>query len=240
MAINSRYFPKWLAYFATGHEFSIYLTSESHKFGAMQESQTPLVTKLLLLGIGLASAALIAVQFLWNPPALTLEGNALPGGDFSLQSADGPVALSDFRGQLVALYFGYTQCPDICPTALAYLTQGIEQLPEPAQAAIQVLFVSVDPERDSLAHLKTYAGFFNPRFIGLTGSPEQIQRVAGQYGAAYRKVASDSKLGYSIDHTAALYLIDPAGKLQTQIAHGTTPQEIAAILQQWLPANLKP
>lgn len=206
----------------------------------MQETNPSPISRPLLLGIGLLCAMLIAVQFFWDPPSLTFDGGGPQGGEFTLQSVDGPVALSDFRGRLVMLYFGYTLCPDICPTALAYLAQALEQLSEQERSAIQLLFVSVDPERDSLAHLKTYVGFFNSGFIGLTDSPERISQVAARYGAGYRKVESDSKLGYIVDHTADLYLIDREGRLQTRIAHGTAPAEIAATLRQWLPSNSKP
>jgi protein SCO1/2 len=204
----------------------------------MPTTASTTATRLLLLAIGLTSATLLLVLLAWEPtPDLA---DTPRGGDFTLNSADGPVSLRDFRGKLVVLYFGYTRCPDICPTSLAYLVQGLSQLSAPEQQRVQVLFVSVDPQRDTLAHLKTYSQYFHPNFLGLTDSPERIKRVADQYGAGYRIVNSDSKLGYLVDHSADLYLIDRTGTLQGRIAHGTPPGEIAVALRTWLPEPANP
>jgi protein SCO1/2 len=206
----------------------------------MNASASVTQTRLLLIGIGLAAAVLLAVALWWKPAAPPPVELSPRGGDFRLQSADGPVGLADFRGKLVLVYFGYTRCPDICPTSLAYLTQALGSLPPAAKAAVQVLFVSVDPERDNLEHLRTYAHYFDPAYIGLTDTPERIKAVAEQYGVGYRKVEGDSALGYSVDHSADIYLIDPAGTLQTRIAHGTPPGEILRLMQPWLPSPSKP
>jgi len=151
----------------------------------------------LLLGLTAVLLVLLGWRVvLWQPgrnrptdPALPVLARPPAGGDFTLQSWRGSVRLADFRGQVVLLYFGYTWCPDVCPTNLGAIAQALQRLPPPVRARVQVLFVSVDPERDSVQRLKTYTAFFHPQMLGLTGTPPQLARVAQLYGAAYRKVA---------------------------------------------------
>lgn len=134
------------------------------------------------------------------------------GGDFTLQSEQGPVSLPDFRGQVVILYFGYTQCPDICPVSLSVVGQAIRQLPLPQQKSVHGIFISVDPDRDTLKYLKTYTSFFSEHITGVSGSKYEIDKIVQQYGAFYRFVElKDSAMGYSVDHSALLYLIDKEG-----------------------------
>ncbi len=178
----------------------------------------------------------------WNPAPdgkgrrNTLDiAEAPTGGDFVLRSADGPVALRDLRGKVVVLYFGYTWCPDICPTSLGYLSAALEQLTADELARVQPIFISVDPERDTPKRLKEYAAYFHPAIIGLTGTPEELAEVARRYGAAYRKTQEkDSAMGYVIDHSADLYLIDEKGRLAKTLPHGTPPDKIAAALKALL------
>ncbi len=203
----------------------------------MNAASTPPQTRILLVAIGLVVALLLAL-LLWQPKATQPDSGAPPGGPFTLESAAGPVSLKDHRGKLVVLYFGYTQCPDICPTSLAFLTQAVDGLSPEEQARLQVMFISVDPERDSLQHLQTYSRFFHPSYIGLSADSQRVRQIANQYGVGYRRVESDSQMGYTIDHTADLYLIDAQGSLQTRIPHGTEPAQILKTLRQWLPAAL--
>lgn len=175
----------------------------------------------------------------WQPqqdtPHQALPLSAAPqGGDFSLQSAAGPVSLKDFRGRWVFLYFGYTLCPDICPTNLSFIAEAFNQLKAEELQRVQGIFVSVDPERDTPDSLKRYVEYFHPDFIGLTASPEIIAEVAARYGAAYQKVVGTSALNYSVDHSAYTYVIDPAGKLRGQLEHATPPQEILRRLRELL------
>ncbi len=124
------------------------------------------------------------------------------------------VCLSDFKGKVVLMFFGYTHCPDVCPAALQVLAKTMELIPEDKRDKVQVIFISVDPERDTPEKSQKYAEFFYPTFIGVTGSPEEIQKVAKDYMAFYKKVESDSATGYLVDHTAYIYLIDPKGTLK--------------------------
>lgn len=139
-----------------------------------------------------------------------------PAYNFSLTDQDGkPVRLQDFQGNAVLLCFGFTRCPNICPTTLGNLAAVYRKLPPAAQEHLKVVFISVD-ERDTPASLKEYVPFFNERFVGVTGSPADIGTTARAYGAFFRKadaVGSD-KSDYMIDHSTYTYLIDPQGNLR--------------------------
>jgi len=162
-------------------------------------------------------------------------GDTRLGGDFTLTSAQGPVSLSDFRGKVSVLYIGYASCPDVCPTALAVLTQSLKQLDAEEREQVQGIFISVDPERDTPEKLAEYAAFFSPRIIGVTGSQDQIDQVVRQYGAFYRKVEmKDSAMGYAVDHSSRLYLIDREGRLVQTLLHNSSPQELTQGLQTLL------
>ncbi len=150
-----------------------------------------------------------------------------PSYDFTLQSASGPVNLSDFRGKVVVLYFGYTFCPDVCPTTMTELAKTMKLLGSKADN-VQVVMVSVDPERDTPDKLEEYVRGFDPAFIGLTGTPDQIAEVTARYGVYYaRHEGSD---GYLIDHTATVMVVDTEGRLKLLESFGTTPEDMAADL----------
>jgi protein SCO1/2 len=136
--------------------------------------------------------------------------------DFTLTDQNGkPFRLDSLRGKLVLMVFGFTHCPNICPTTLADLASVYRKLPPTAQRRLQVLFVSVDPERDTPRVLKDYVPFFDEHFIGLTGSPEQIAKTAKAYGAVYEHSYQSSQVAanyYTINHSTYLYVISPAGE----------------------------
>lgn len=159
------------------------------------------------------------------------------GGDFALDGPRGAFALASLRGKLVVLMFGYTYCPDICPTALSVIAQGLEKLTPAELAKVQVLFVSVDPERDSVARLAEYTTFFHPSIIGLTGRPAQLAEVAGRYGAAFVRQDNVSAGGYVVDHTALTYLIDRDGHLVANLPHALPPEQLATEIRKHLPNN---
>jgi len=145
------------------------------------------------------------------------------------------VSLSDFRGKLVLLYFGYTSCPDICPTSLTSMKFAFNELEDDQLAQIQPIFYSVDPERDSLEQLKVYSQFFSPLILGMTGSRQQIDSAIKQYGAYYRMVEQpDSAMGYTVDHSSKIYLIDQQGEFLGTVSHNNPNQlveRIRSILQ---------
>ncbi len=158
----------------------------------------------------------------------------LPGGEFELQSLQGPVKLSDFRGKLVLIYFGYTHCPDICPTALALTTGALKQLNPQDLAQVQTLFISVDPKRDTPERMAEYAGFFHPSIIGLTGSEAQINDVARRFGAYYSIADGASADSYEVDHSSQTVVVDRDGQVQMAIRHGTPSPEVLEVIRQYL------
>lgn len=178
---------------------------------------------------------LLAQQYLKQQGSGLIPG---AGGDFTLQSHAGAVSLSDFKGQVVAIYFGYMSCPDICPTSLWNLSSALKQL-DPEQAAqVQGIFVSLDPERDSPHALSLFVKGFYDSFIGLTDSKEKLEQVARQYSVIYQKVPlPDSAMGYVLDHSSVIYLIDRSGILQYYVAHNTAPEDIKRDLLKLLKAG---
>lgn len=147
--------------------------------------------------------------------------------DFSLSDHNGtPRKLADFRGKVVAMFFGYTHCPDVCPTTMADMARGLKLLGDKANN-VQVLFVTLDPERDTPEVLKKYVPSFYPDFLGLRGDEAQINQVTQDFKVYFLKQASNSKAGYTIDHTAGVYVFDKTGKLRLIMKNGQSPQDIA-------------
>jgi len=196
--------------------------------------------KLLVGIISVLVMVLLWFVFVWQPTTQHSDATSFvapppKGGNFTLQSYRGAVSLSDYHGKVVVLYFGYTWCPDVCPTSLGLLTAAWDGLTEKELQQMQGLFVSVDPDRDSVERLKDYAEYFHSNLLGITGSKENLAKVAKLYGSAYRKVEqADSQMGYAMDHSADLYLIDKNGQLSGSIPHGTPPQKILASLRKLL------
>jgi protein SCO1/2 len=160
--------------------------------------------------------------------------DAPTGGDFVLQSKQGEFSLEDYRDKLVLIYFGYTFCPDICPTNLSHLTQALNELNEAELSRIQPVFISVDPARDSLEHLENYVKYFHERLIGITGDELTIAAIAKQYGAAYRKVTGESEGGYLIDHSSFTYLVDRQGQLRHSFPHASDPMLMVNTIRNYL------
>ncbi|MBS1229998.1 MAG: electron transport protein SCO1/SenC [Proteobacteria bacterium] len=200
----------------------------------------------ILLCVGLA-ALLAWLSFAWQPPTgvATLHNSAQrsetpTGGDFTLYSADGPVALADYRGKVVLLYFGYTFCPDVCPTSLSVIAQALSMLTAGELERVSSFLISVDPERDTMAVLKAYAPFFHPNIVGISGSAYQVAQVARQYGARYMKQKPDSDGRYAVDHSSYTYVIGADGKLAASLPYASPPQHIVDAIRAQLgaaPAN---
>ncbi len=149
------------------------------------------------------------------------------GRDFALVDHRGqPRQLADFRGRAVVLSFGYTRCPDICPTTLAALAETMKLLGADADR-VAVLFVTIDPERDTAEHLATFVPWFDARFLGLWGDKESIAATAREFHVFYQKQETDSAAGYAMDHTAGSYVFDPQGRLRLFERHGEPPVSIA-------------
>ena len=148
--------------------------------------------------------------------------------DFTLTAHTGkPVRLSDFQGKLVLLYFGYTYCPGICPTTLAEVAQALQTLGPQEAEKIQLLMISVDPARDTPHRLAEYLTYFNPTFLGLTGTPDEIATVAASYGIYYRKYEEAATNSYMVDHTSMVIVVDEKGIVRLLFPFGTPAQAMA-------------
>jgi protein SCO1/2 len=194
---------------------------------------------LPLISLALIAALLLWSLLFWNPQRTPAPASGVAsGGDFTLQSASGPLSLSALRGKVVLLYFGYTSCPDICPTSLTLMSIALSQLSAEELAQVQGLFISVDPQRDTPQRLADYSRHFHPNISGITGSEAQLAAVAQRYGARYQRAAGEGEsataLGYSVDHTSATYIIDQQGALTTTLPHGATPGTILQALRRLL------
>lgn len=152
------------------------------------------------------------------------------GGPFTLLDGNGEtVTEANFKGQYMLVYFGYTYCPDVCPTALQVMAQALDQLPAETSAKITPIFISVDPERDTPEHVGQYVTHFYPTLVGLTGSPEQVKAAAAAYRIYYAKVEEKGADpdAYLMDHSAITYLMGPDGAFLSHFGHDTTPEQMA-------------
>jgi protein SCO1/2 len=162
-------------------------------------------------------------------------GYADLGGDFTLMSDQGPVSLEDLRGKVVPIYFGFTHCPDVCITSLSAIGAALKQLSDEERAQIQPLFITVDPERDDPERVGEYARYFYPGMIGLSGSLEDINRVAKAHFVIFEKVPlEDSDMGYTMDHSSIVYVVGRNGVIQSLVHHGESPANIAQALRDAL------
>ena len=141
--------------------------------------------------------------------------------------------MADYRGKAVALFFGYTQCPDVCPTTLAALA-GAMKLLGPDADRVQVLFVTVDPERDTPDLLAKYVPAFDPRFVGLRGDAAATERTAREFNVIYQKVPGSAPDRYTMDHSAGTYLFDPQGRLRVYEGNAASPEVFAHDLRALL------
>ncbi|MDQ9169024.1 SCO family protein [Oxalobacteraceae bacterium R-40] len=148
------------------------------------------------------------------------------GNDFALKDHTGKVRrLADFKGKAVIVFFGFTHCPDVCPTTLAELATVMQEL-GPLAEKVQVLFITVDPERDTPELLAKYVPAFDPRFLGLVGSPAETEQVAKEFKAFYQKVPGKTAGSYTVDHTAGSYIFDPQGRIRLFARHGQGSESI--------------
>ena len=176
-------------------------------------------------------------------PAAAQSAHELLVGDTSninprylLQDTNGrSVTNEDFRGRFQLIAFGYTYCPDICPTTLVEMAAILKQLGDQADR-LQPIFVTVDPERDSAKVLKTYTEFFDPRILGLTGSPALVRRAADNFKIRYAKVREPGAENYAVDHSAGMILLGPDGAFIKKFAFATPVDEISAQLRKILGA----
>ncbi len=154
--------------------------------------------------------------------------------DFALTDHTGHKrTLADYRGKLVAVFFGFTHCPDVCPTTLADMAQVKKQLGRDGDR-LQVVFITVDPERDTQSVLARYVPSFDPSFVGLYGSADQTAATAKEFKVFYQKTAGKTATSYSVDHTAGTYVIDTEGRIRLLVRHGEKVEPIVADLKRLL------
>lgn len=188
-------------------------------------------TLVLLIAAGLGSYAYMNRE-LHRPQGF---GTALVGGPFSLVNQDGKrVTEKDFLGKYMLVFFGYTFCPDVCPTELQVMTAALDQM-GPQADRIQPVFVSIDPARDTPDVLKAYVGNFGPRLVGLTGTPEEVANIAKAYRVYYAKAGnSNSTTDYLMDHSSIIYLMGPDGSFVKHMPYTTDAGKLATDLKETL------
>ncbi|MCG7901264.1 MAG: SCO family protein [Candidatus Thiodiazotropha weberae] len=176
---------------------------------------------LFILVLSISVSSIQSAESLPLDRVLDLRGEQL-GGDFTLQSSQGEFSLEQLRGKVVVLFFGYTKCPDVCPSSLALLSQALNELSEEELQQVHGVFISVDPKRDTFQALDDYLSYFHPNLIGVTGSESEVAKVAKLYGAQYVEVKLEaSAFAYAVDHSATTYLISPEGELRFLLPHQT-------------------
>ncbi len=191
--------------------------------------------RLVIYGSALVLALAVVLGVGWylsHHGQLSAGGEALIGGPFTLVDQHGEkVTDQDFAGRFMLVYFGYTYCPDVCPLSLSNMVQGIGLL-EPEQAdKVVPIFITVDPERDTVAQMAEYAPLFDPGLVALTGSAEQIKQAAKAYRVYYSKVENGSSSDYLMDHSAFIYLMGPDGRYRRHFGHDASPEDIAKAIR---------
>jgi protein SCO1/2 len=200
--------------------------------GVKRLPKAKVIVPLLLLALAAIAAA--GFQLFPRQPAIPAYLQQM-GGDFALTASKGTVHLSDYRGKVVLVYFGYTHCPDVCPMALGTIAAAMHELDSEHGKEIRGIFVSVDPRRDTPEKLQQYAAFFDPRIIGATGTPEQLKKIAAKWRVDFKVPDMPADANYEVEHTPFIYLVTPDGQIAALFDEKTDPKEIAAAARQWLP-----
>lgn len=201
----------------------------------------PWIRRIVIAELALIVLVLIVTGwFYWQSRAARTAFNGMlldPPQDVPavrLQGSDGQAhALTDFRGKVTIVFFGYTHCPDVCPMTASTVTRARELLGNQADRT-QFVFVSVDPERDTPERLASYLAKYDSSYIGLTGDEQAIQELATAFGVHYAKVQSTSALGYLVEHTASTFVLDREGRLRAVLPFGLTPEQMASDLRTLL------
>ena len=182
----------------------------------------------------LSAYVLVTIFQFDDKPQTRTTGKALVGGPFTLVDGDGRTrTAAEFKGRPLLIYFGYTYCPDVCPTELQTMSEALDLLGD-AGKAIHPLFITVDPARDTPAVMKDYVGNFHPTLIGLTGTAEQVETAAKAYRVYYRRAEDGSADDYLMDHSSIVFLMDDKGEYLTHFGRGTTPEAMAAGIRELL------
>ena len=186
---------------------------------------------LSVLAVAGLLAAFVGFFAISDQPRMIVSGTPQVGGPFTLTAHTGERMTDEaFRGDYMLVVFGFTHCADVCPAELQVMTAALDAL-GPEAERIQPLFITIDPERDTPARLAEYMGYFHPRLIGLTGTPEEIASVAKAYRVWYEKVDEEGSADYMMDHTSITYLMGPDGKFIQHFSFGTSAEDLAEALR---------
>ena len=187
----------------------------------------------VLLAATAITIAVTAAFVLYSDRGSKKYGAAAIGGPFTLSDQSGrSLTEKDLKGSYSLIYFGYTFCPDVCPTGLQVMSNAMDQLQTEMQRKIKPVFITIDPERDTVDQLKSYLGNFHPRIIGLTGTERQIAEVTRAYRVYYAKAkGSEGKRDYLMDHSSIIFLMNPEGKYVNHFTHMTAADNLAATLR---------
>ena len=196
------------------------------------------VAPIRMLGLGLLLLLIISMLGCSPKPSfknVDITGSTAFGNNFSLQDSNGNTkTMADYKGKVVVVFFGFTQCPDVCPTTLTEMDEALKLL-GPKADKVQVIFITVDPERDTAGVLAQYVPAFNPRFVGLRPADEAgLEKLAKDFRIYYKKVPGSKPGSYTMDHSAGSYVFDQNGQLRLYIKHAQGPEVLAHDLKNIL------
>ncbi|TFH85299.1 SCO family protein [Billgrantia azerbaijanica] len=191
--------------------------------------------KSLWTAFALFLAALALGAYAWYQQA-SRPSDGPVGGPVELPSTQGDFSLAQLEeDQLAVLFFGYTQCPDVCPMNMAVMRQVLQALDAEQRRRVVPVMISVDPERDTVERLREYVAYFGDAFIGATGSPAQLEAIAERYGVVWRRVETpDSAMGYTVDHTSSLFVVDREGEIRRRVLYSPTPGPLQTVIKEEL------
>ena len=195
-------------------------------------SQSKWLLPALILSVLVSAAVLFNIMSM-QPREDTVATSDVIGGDFVLRNIDGRVSLKDFRGSVVVLYFGFLSCPEVCPTSMSILTRSLEKLSPAEKNKTKAILISIDPQRDNFQELLEFTNYYHPNILGVTGTEQEVEKVAQQYGAFFEITESETvDSAYAYRHSSRYYVIDQQGKLIQAMRHSTTPNELSARIKK--------
>jgi protein SCO1/2 len=195
----------------------------------VKKNRTSLIALLAVVAVAVLAIGLRVM--VWSGGEHSAQASI--GGPFTLVDGDGKtVTDQDFRGKWMLIYFGYTFCPDVCPTSLTVVTGALDKLPPAQLDKVVPILITVDPARDTPAVMKDYAAAFHPKMVGLTGSEEQIAAVKKAYKVYAARAKGGDDATYTVDHSSILYLVGPDGRFVAHFPHGTSVDDLTAALNK--------
>lgn len=195
----------------------------------MKKLLLPLIVLAVVLGV------IVGNEYFNKSPNSSVKSGAYvdpPGGDFTLDSNQGKVSLSDYDGRVRMLYFGYTFCPDVCPGSLQRIGAAFKKLTPEELTKVQGMFISVDPDRDTVQKLEDYTKYFHPQIVGVTGTKDQIDDIAKRYDVKYRKAEGSSPESYLVDHTGYMFVLDKKGKIRDYLPHAVQIDRAVEVIRK--------